>query len=567
MRTDEPSPTTSDPSTDHKEKDDINDRKESRTSLDRRAFLGKGAAALAGLGLGGTGLSLLGCERGPAESSGGLATGRTARRARTEADGGPVHEMTLTAEPIEVEVGPGRVWRTWAYNGQFPGPEIRVKEGERLRVAVKNRLPDAGTTVHWHGVPVPNGMDGVPNVTQAPIPPGETMTYEYEAAPAGTYMYHSHQALQLDRGLVGPLIIEERTPHVEYDREHTVILDDFLPGPPRTLDALAGGGGGQDDGGGMMSGMMNRQSSDAPDQQQGDGMMEGEGCPMMGGDSSSGGMQGGGMMGGMGGIVPPYEGLMINGKLPGDPPAFDVKEGERVRFRLINLSSATTYHLALAGHQMRVSHADARPVEPVEVDSLLIGMGERYDVIVEANEPGAHTLLARTVEGTAPPARATVRYQGSRQNQPPEGEVPDGLGGGRRLRYADLQSVETPLGQTTGSTGPDRTFDLRLSGGMMMSRGEWAIDRQRYPDADALPLEKGEHVRVNMSNMSMMLHPMHLHGHFFRVGSALKDTVLVEPHMGRGSFDVVADNPGDWFFHCHNLYHLHAGMARVFSYV
>jgi FtsP/CotA-like multicopper oxidase with cupredoxin domain len=102
---------------------------------------------------------------------------------------------------------------------------------------------------------------------------------------------------------------------------------------------------------------------------------------------------------------------------------------------------------------------------------------------------------------------------------------------------------------------------------MMMSRGEWAIDRQRYPDADALPLKKGEHVRVNMSNMSMMLHPMHLHGHFFRVGSALKDTVLVEPRMGRGSFDVVADNPGDWFFHCHNLYHLHAGMARVFSYV
>ena len=90
--------------------------------------------------------------------------------------------------------------------------------------------------------------------------------------------------------------------------------------------------------------------------------------------------------------------------------------------------------------------------------------------------------------------------------------------------------------------------------------------RQRYPDADVLPLEKGEHVRVNMSNMSMMLHPMHLHGHFFRVGNAVKDTVLVEARMGRASFDFVADNPGDWFFHCHNLYHLHAGMARVFTY-
>ena len=524
----------------------------------RRAFLRKSTAALAGLGLGGTGLSLAGCDRGSDAAKGAPAA------PGAPSGGGLARAFDLAAGRVEAEVGPGQVWRTWGYGGQYPGPEIRLKEGERLRVVARNDLPgEAGTTVHWHGVPVPNPMDGVPGVTQEPIPAGESMTYEYEATPAGTYMYHSHRALQLDRGLMGPLIIEERTPHVQYDREHVVILDDFLPGPPRTLDALASGGGGREDGGRMMGGMMNGQSSDAPGQQQGGGMTEG--CPMMGGDGG-GGMQGGGMMGGMGGIVPPYEGLMINGKLPGDPAAFDVKEGERVRFRLINLSSATTYHLALAGHRMRVSHADARPVEPVEVDSLLIGMGERYDVIVEADNPGAHTLMARTVEGNAPPARATVRYQSSRQNQPPEGEVPKGLESGRRLRYADLQSVETPLGQATGSAGPDRTFDLRLSGGMMMSRGEWAIDGQRYPDADELPLEKGEHVRVNMRNMSMMNHPMHLHGHFFRVGNAVKDTVLVEARMGRASFDFVADNPGDWFFHCHNLYHLHAGMARVFTY-
>lgn len=86
-------------------------------------------------------------------------------------------------------------WSTWGYNGQYPGPEIRVTEGERLRVTVENRLPDAGTTVHWHGLPVPNGVDGVPGVTQAPIPPGESMTYAYDAVLAGTYMYHSHQGL------------------------------------------------------------------------------------------------------------------------------------------------------------------------------------------------------------------------------------------------------------------------------------------------------------------------------------------------------------------------------------
>jgi FtsP/CotA-like multicopper oxidase with cupredoxin domain len=101
---------------------------------------------------------------------------------------------------------------------------------------------------------------------------------------------------------------------------------------------------------------------------------------------------------------------------------------------------------------------------------------------------------------------------------------------------------------------------------MMMSRGEWSIDGQYYPDADPLNVQKGQRVRINMQNRSMMLHPMHLHGHFFRVGDALKDTVIAEPHMGRASFEFVADNPGDWFFHCHNLYHLEAGMARVFEY-
>ena len=513
-----------------------------RRQTSRRQFLGRSASALAGLGLGGSLLPLIGCK----QDAGGPRGSRSSRASQPASGSGPIREIRLTASPGEVEVGPGRTYRTWLYNGQFPGPEIRVREGERLRITVENDLPDAGTTVHWHGLPVPNPMDGVPGVTQEPIPPGETMTYEYEATPAGSYMYHSHEALQLDRGLVGPLVIEEKTPHVDYDREHTVILDDFLPGAPRPLEELVAGRSDQGDGG-MMGGMMDR-----------DG---GGGCPMMdGGEGRGGGMMGGGM----GGIVPPYEGLLINGKLPGDPAEFKMKQGERVRFRLVNLSSAISYHLALAGHRMTVSHADARPVEPVEVDSLAIGMGERYDVIVEAGNPGAHALVAQPIEGDVPPARAVVNYQGSRRNHPPEGQVPGGLRGeGRRLRYDDLQSVETPLGP---DGDPDRTFNLRLSGGMMMSRGEWAINGQQYPDADPLEIREGEHVRVNLSNMSMMLHPMHLHGHFFRTGNAIKDTVLVEPHMGRASFEFMADNPGDWYFHCHNLYHLESGMARVFTY-
>jgi len=520
----------------------MDDSNESKTDLNRRSFLRQSAAVTAGLGLGGAGLSLVGCDPNAAEPA-----GMASPAAAESASGVNVQEVRLTAAPGEVAVGPGRTYGSWFYDGQYPGPEIRVKEGERLRVTVRNELPEAGTTVHWHGLPVPNEMDGVPGVTQEPIPPGGAMTYEFEAGPAGTYMYHSHQGLQLDRGLLGPLIVEERTPHVDYDREHTVILDDFLPGAPRSLEELASGRARKGGGGMMGGGMMGRGRENRG------GMMDGE-------EDSRGGMMGGGM----GGIVPPYEGLLINGKLPGAPAVFDVREGERVRFRLVNPSSATTYHLSLSGHRMTVSHADGRPIEPVEVDSLVIGMGERYDVIVEADTPGAHALVARPVEGEVPPARAVVRYQGSRQERPPAGQVPEGLRGeGRRLRYTDLQSVETPLGRNEGS---DRTFNLRLSGGMMMSRGEWTIDGQKYPDAEPLDIREGERVRVNMSNMSMMLHPMHLHGHFFRVGNAIKDTVIVEPHMGRASFEFMADNPGDWFFHCHNLYHLHAGMAREFRY-
>lgn len=261
----------------------------------------------------------------------------------------------------------------------------------------------------------------------------------------------------------------------------------------------------------------------------------------------------------MGGQVPPYEALLVNGHGPEEPPTFEVQQGERVRLRLLNPSSATTFRFAIGGHRLSVTHADGRPVEPVEVDSLRIGMGERYDVIVEANDQGTWPIAAATVEGDSAPARAVLKYRGSRMERPPEG-LPRGLRGGRRLRYDDLQSVETlSAGQA------DRSFDLTLSGGMMMQRG-WTINGARYPDAPPLEIREGERVRFQMVNRSMMLHPMHLHGHFFRVGNALKDTVLVDPHMGREAFTFEADNPGRWFFHCHNLYHLESGMAREVRY-
>jgi FtsP/CotA-like multicopper oxidase with cupredoxin domain len=223
----------------------------------------------------------------------------------------------------------------------------------------------------------------------------------------------------------------------------------------------------------------------------------------------------------------------------------------------VNASSATAFRVGVAGHDLTVSHADGRPVDPVTVDSFVFGSGERYDAVVEATNPGAWEIRGRALDGNERPARAVLRYGDGSAS-------PTTLDSwGRTLEYADLRAKRIPQ-ELRGS--PDRTFNLTLSPEMGGSYG-WLIDGQSYPDADPLQIRKGEHVRVRMTNRSPVLHPMHLHGHFFRVGDAMKDTVVVPGRMGSVTFDFLADNPGDWLFHCHNLYHLEAGMARVVEYV
>lgn len=426
----------------------------------------------------------------------------------------------LQAAPGAVQPSANVSAETWLYNGEFPGPELRLTEGEVFEVELTNDLPE-NTTIHWHGIPLSNGMDGVPNVTQEPIEPGDSFTYKFRAEPAGTFFYHSHVGLQLDRGLLAPLVIEEADPHVEYDREYTVVFDDYLEGEPQPLSDSdsSGGSGGSGMGGGGPGGM-------------------------------SGGM--------MADRRPKYAGLLINGRLPDNPQMFGVQDGERIRFRFINASSATAFEVQVAGHPLTVTHADGRPVEPVTVDSFVFGSGERYDAIVDAENPGVWEMRAAAIDGNEPPATAVLSYGDSSESQSPTGPSSNG----RQLSYDDLQAL-SPLEDIDGE--PNRTFDLTLSASR--ESDAWLIDGQAYPDADILSIREGEHVRVRMVNHSPVLHPMHLHGHFFQVGDAVKDTVIVPGHRGEVTFDFVADNPGDWMFHCHNLYHLEAGMARRIQYI
>ena len=438
-----------------------------------------------------------------------------------------IKDFRFTASTSQVQLGEGPQFVAWTYNGQVPGPEIRVREGDTVRVTLKNDLADA-TTIHWHGIPLQNPMDGVPGITQPGVKPGETFVYEFKARPAGSFLYHSHAAYQLDQGLYGSLIIEPLRPEQSYDREFTLVLEDWV----------------MRDGGGIAS--VQRR-------------------PPMGG--MHGRMHRGPAFGPADGPLwePMYDGYAVNGRINGAIDALMVRKGDRIKIRLINACSATIFFLRLAGHTLSITHADGNPIRPVETDVLRIGMGERYDVMVTADNPGNWWLAAYESGLGEGQLRIPVLYRDVRRENPQPPTFHRGL---RMADYGDLQSL-VPTAYIGGEA--DRVFGQSLSGGMHSSA--WGINGQVYPYADPLMVKKGERVRLRYGNHSPMPHPMHLHGHFFRlVNPSLpperwvqKDTLILD-HMQRIDVEFMADNSGRWFHHCHNLYHMEAGMANVLVY-
>lgn len=300
------------------------------------------------------------------------------------APAGEVKTFTLTATVVPWEIRPGQVVTAWAYNGRVPGPELRVTEGDRVRVVFKNELPVA-TSVHWHGVDVPFGMDGVPGLTQRAVQPGETFTYEFVASPAGTRFYHTHgsgeldEALQMDLGLYGAFIIEPRRREAGYDREYTVILSewDTLAAPP------AGAGG----------------------DMRGDGAASGQG-PMEGMAAMEGGRV-----------------FLINGKAWPYTAPLVVKEGERVRLRLINAGSMSIHPMHLHGHSFKVVAVDGNPLPaPVTRDVVTVAPGERYDIEFVADNPGVWLLHCHELHHADAGMVTVLQYEGFALPAPAPGD-------------------------------------------------------------------------------------------------------------------------------------------------
>jgi len=436
----------------------------------------------------------------------------------------------LTPRPLTVNLG-GQVVQTWAYGDSVPGPLLRAQAGDLLRVDVDNRLP-AETSIHWHGIALRNDMDGVPGITQKPIKAGGGFQYEFTVPDPGTYFYHPHSGVQLDRGLYGVLVVDDPAEPGDYDEEWIVVLDDWVDGTGRTPDevlkqllAVKGSDGGSMGGmGGMDHGSMG-ESMQSP------------------------------ILGGAGDITYPH--YLINGRTPGAPVTLSAKPGQRVRIRIINAGSDTAFRVALGGHRMTVTHSDGFPVSPVKTDALIIGMGERYDVVVTLRD-GVFPLVA-SAEGKKGQGLAVVRTGSGRTPAP-------------NVNPAELNRrvlLSTDMSAADEVRLPDKQVDKRhnlvLAGNMAPYR--WTINGKAFPDAEPLPVAQGERVRLRFRNGSMMFHPMHVHGHTFGLvaGGARKDTVIVRP-MQTVEVDFDADNPGLWATHCHNIYHAEAGMMTTLAY-
>lgn len=506
---------------------------------------------------------------------------------------GPHFALEISEVPFTVGA---RTVSAVGVNGQTPGPLLRWREGETVTIAVTNRLA-APTSLHWHGIRLPAGMDGVPGLSFAGIAPGETFTYRFEVKQSGTYWYHAHSGFQEQAGLYGAIVIDPAEGFADrFDRDYVVMLSDWsIEDPAEVLANLK-----------FQSDYYNygrRTAGSFLEDVKRDGLSA----------TLSDRLDWGGMRMAPTDILDvsgPVYSYLVNGQTAQANWTGLFRPGEKLRLRLINAASMTIFDLRIPGLTMSVVEADGNAVEPVTVDQVRIAPAETYDVIVEPAEDRPYTLFAQTedragfaratlsprlgLEAPIPPmdprplrtmadmgmagmSMSEMRQMARDPGAPESGSVEvdnvammaqprlDETGGapdGRRvLSYADLRA------RRPGSDPrePSREVTLHLTGNM--ERFIWGFDGKKFTEAAPVDLRRGERVRVVLVNDTMMEHPLHLHGLWSELDNGqeafrpYKHTINVKP-AERLSFLVTADEPGRWAFHCHLMYHMATGMFR-----
>ncbi len=577
----------------------------------------------------------------------------------------PVHEYSLTISKETVNLA-GKEVTGMTVNGSIPGPTLRFTEGEYAVIYVKNTI-DVETSVHWHGILLPNFYDGVPYLTTPPIKPGTTLKYEFPLKQSGTYWYHSHTMLQEQSGVFGSIVIEPKEKTLDYNKDLVMVLSDWTNQKPKNVlrnlkrknewynirkntamplnRVIARGAFGAQ----LNFWKQRMESVDIADVY--------------------------------------YPAFLSNGRQVQNYPEFG--PGDKVRVRIINASASSQFWLTFGGEDPLLVAADGLDVVPVRHNKTFIAIAETYDFIVTIPTSGKVEIRAMAQDGSGhsstyigqgevisapvlprPNQYSMMKQMGTmkmRMGAPatkvnPSTEEPEelmanwgmkmdmeggmkGMDHGKmdhsmmnhdkkpekkkeakmdmsgmdnsnmghnqpagkedkmpmdhsKMNHAKVESkkytmpgMDMPMpgmnmfaeynydylkspAKTTIPTDPNgerpvRRILLNLTGNMW--RYIWSMNGVPLSEADKIKIKKGEVVRITLNNLTMMHHPMHLHGHFFRVlnkngeYSPLKHTVNVAP-MEKVTIEFDAKEYGDWFFHCHVLYHMMSGMARVYSY-
>jgi CopA family copper-resistance protein len=521
------------------------------------------------------------------------------------------YNLTMTDTIVNYS---GKEKKAIAVNGQIPMPTLTFTEGDIAEIVVHNKLKES-TSLHWHGVFLPNQEDGVPYLTQMPIKPNETFTYRFPIIQSGTHWYHSHSGLQEQIGMYGSLVLLKMKDDPTFRKgiddlpEVPMILSEWTDIKPENVHRMLHNA---NDWFAIKKGTV-QSYSEAIKAGHFKTKLGNEWKRMLAMDVSD--------------VY--YDKFLINGK--NESQLLQFKAGDKVRLRISNGGASSYFWLGYAGGKMTVVANDGNDVVPVDVDRLIIGVSETYDVVVTIpNEDMAYEFLAtpedRTssasiylgngkiqqkrrmprldyfegmkmmnnmmkMDGSMDDMGMNMSYQQMDMNTVmyPEitGSAPmnnmeekmimnDSMDHSSHSMNADQDVVtlnyamlKAPQPTTLPKDAPVRELRFELTGNM--NRYVWSMDNKVLSETDKILVKKGENVRITLYNGSMMRHPMHLHGHDFRILNGqeeyapLKNVLDIMP-METDTIEFAANVEGDWFFHCHILYHMMAGMNRVFSY-